>query len=154
MNAIETARQYGMEMARQILDAPSVYQEGPGTMGRHHDMPDGDYTELKLFFGEVTEEMQAAYREGYNRVSAASVLGSISTPRKAAAVRENGKKGGRPMKRYDLYINGTPQNIEVMAATPASAAKKLKLKDWLERDGRVWWDVGDVHCEVVPEDRW
>lgn len=32
--------------------------------------------------------------------SSAVALGSISTPKKAAAARENGKKGGRPVRRY------------------------------------------------------
>jgi hypothetical protein len=37
---------------------------------------------------------------------AAVALGSIRTPQKAAASRENGKKGGRPKKYEEFDIDG------------------------------------------------
>jgi hypothetical protein len=49
-----------------------------------------DYGE-NLAISEVSAEMDKA-----NRSAAASALGSIRSERKTAAVRENGKLGGRP----------------------------------------------------------
>lgn len=40
--------------------------------------------------------------------AAAALLGSISTPKKAAAVRANGKLGGRPKKALKPAKKGTP----------------------------------------------
>ena len=37
------------------------------------------------------------------RQQAAAILGSAKTPAKAKAVRENGKKGGRPRKKARVF---------------------------------------------------
>lgn len=64
-----------------------------------------DYADLKAKYAEWRKEQRedaraaakvTADREAWS--SAASALGSISTPAKAAAARENGKRGGRPRK--------------------------------------------------------
>jgi hypothetical protein len=47
---------------------------------------------------DTYEEAKQAESNAIDRSNAAAALGSVRSERKTAAVRENGKKGGRPRK--------------------------------------------------------
>jgi len=60
--------------------------------------------------------------------SAASVLGSVKTPAKAASSRENGKRGGRPAKP----ISPTPKYFNPVCFVEATSRQDLKRrKPWV-----------------------
>ena len=69
---------------------------------------------LQSNYGEITLDDNAVADNGdMNEIaSAARTLGSIKSERKAAAVRENGKRGGRPLSRFRLDYYGGAMSRE------------------------------------------
>lgn len=70
-NSIQTAHNLGVEFARQLNDSPNEAQNWSQLEPRD-DLPEEDYVNLRREFGEVTREMERAYREGFN--------GTFTTP--------------------------------------------------------------------------
>lgn len=70
ITAIEYARNAGVEFCRQILSDPINHQNGPGEFANSDDIPNGDYRDMTRRFGEVTVEMERAYKSGYNETAA------------------------------------------------------------------------------------
>lgn len=64
----EYARTAGAEYRRLLLTDPAYGFQGQTLrpMTNNDDLPEGDYTDLRQHFGEVTVEMERAYREGFN----------------------------------------------------------------------------------------
>lgn len=55
----------GQATAEELNDTPAEAQNW-SPLGVHDDMPDGDYHYLRGLFGEVTADMNSAYRRGFN----------------------------------------------------------------------------------------
>ena len=75
--------------------------------------------------------------------SAARALGSIRTPKKAAASKENGKKGGRPAAdkmKYDL-IN---DDGCLMSSVSATSFKNARAHFAAEYEGRYTIVCGEI----------
>lgn len=69
----------------------------------YEDAEDAFVTNPKRFYDETLAEsyvkrLATNLLSGFNSSKAASVMGSSKTPAKAAAARQNGRKGGRPRK--------------------------------------------------------
>lgn len=63
-NNIETAATLGREFAEYLRD--SADRDNWSTLCAGDDLPDGDYAMLRAEFGEVTREMERAYKAAFN----------------------------------------------------------------------------------------
>ena len=67
--------------------------------------------------------------------SAAAALGSVRSPAKTAAARQNGQLGGRPKLSDSLYRVGTATRVNLHEAGVAALLRKgLVEKDWSRND--------------------
>ena len=64
LNAISTAQSLARETADYI--AGSQDRDNWSRLDAHDEIPEGDYVYLRTEFGEVTAEMEAAYRAAFN----------------------------------------------------------------------------------------
>ena len=67
MNANEKSFESGKEFAAELNATPREAQNW-GKLGTNDDLPEGDYITLRDEFGEVTREMEQAYKKGFNSV--------------------------------------------------------------------------------------
>ena len=75
--------------------------------------------------GQEIDAMDCFFRQ---KSEAARVLGQISTPKKAASSRENGKKGGRPKG-----FSPTPESRQKMSETISRLAEeKRKTRETMD----------------------
>jgi hypothetical protein len=103
-NAKATAREY----AAEYPDCQIYVSWFRASDGQHGYLnPNGDH--------DITGHPWSAINP------AARALGSIKTEKKAAAARENGKKGGRPLK-YGISINNR--------LSDCAPAKAIEIMDW------------------------
>lgn len=94
---------------------------------------------------------------------AAVALGSISTPKKAAAVRENGKKGGRPKKQYEFVLKGHDFGDDTYSvwiwAEVQTGKKTVTIGAYVDENGHVSlgdhvdWNIHDdfARAGIDPE---
>lgn len=66
-NQIDVARALAMEFATQLNNTPND-AENWRALNDNDDLPDGDYTALRQQFGEVTRDMERAYKSAFNSV--------------------------------------------------------------------------------------
>ncbi len=64
-HTIVAAYDAGREMATELNATPSEAQNW-SLLARGDDLPEQDYLMLRRAYGEVTAEMEAAYRDGFN----------------------------------------------------------------------------------------
>jgi hypothetical protein len=101
---------------------------------------------LKRKYGEILTVDEVRH-ETSPIITAASALGSIRTEKKAAAARENGKKGGRPAMEMKTWCVLNNENGAFFGTVDAKTWKKaLTLAyDVYSRDRRFTLDViGDA----------
>lgn len=67
--ATDYAHAAGAEFCRQIMADTANHQNGAGEFTRNMNIPDEDYRDMTRRFGEVTVEMERAYKSGYNTVA-------------------------------------------------------------------------------------
>ena len=65
--AIETARKLAREFADYLNSRPDEAQNW-SPLGRFSELPEFDYVELRNQFGDVTGEIEDAYRDTFNDV--------------------------------------------------------------------------------------
>lgn len=61
----QTAYNLGVEFANELNETLHEMQNW-SPLEAHDDLPEGDYTTLRREFGEVTREMERAYKNGFN----------------------------------------------------------------------------------------
>ena len=67
MNANDKAFKAGKEFAAELNATPREAQNW-GKLNINNNLPEGDYVTLRDEFGEVTSEMEQAYKKGFNSV--------------------------------------------------------------------------------------
>ena len=68
MNTSEQkAFQAGKDFAAELNDTP-IEAQNWGKLFSTDELPEGDYVTLRDEFGEVTLEMESAYRNGFNEI--------------------------------------------------------------------------------------
>ena len=67
MSANEKSFAAGKEFAAELNSTPREAQNW-GKLDVNDDLPEGDYVSLRDEFGEVTAEMERAYKKGFNEV--------------------------------------------------------------------------------------
>lgn len=65
MNSIETARSIAIEFATELNNTPNEL-ENWHQMDVNDNLPEFDYIALRQQFGEVTREMERAYKTAFN----------------------------------------------------------------------------------------
>ena len=86
-------------MKAKIYQDPITKQELEGTARLIEEVREDDGDGLMLWIVDFGDGQVMRTVDKKDVISAAaSALGSIKSDRKAAAVRENGKRGGRPKK--------------------------------------------------------
>ena len=63
--ATDMARRIAIDMARELNGDPREAQNW-SALNEYDDLPEYDYLTLKLEFGKVTPEMEAAYKGAFN----------------------------------------------------------------------------------------
>ena len=65
-NSIETefAYAYGKQFAQEVNAGPD--RANWSVLGKTDDLPEFDYSALKSLFGDVTPEIEIAYKTGFN----------------------------------------------------------------------------------------
>ena len=91
--------------------------------------------------------------------------GKVKSEKKAQAVRENGKRGGRPLKTVTVGI-GPGEKIEIhhevtwvgytSLGEPAFAPQTEAAAKWLKRQGyeRAKWQLREVFDSLESEYTW
>lgn len=88
-----------------------------------------------------------------SKFSAASILGSIKTPAKAAASRENGKRGGRPLQFSMIFDNGGGTTLQTRNYChyyddPKQAAHDVTMILFYSDNPSRDWDGNDPECRM------
>ena len=65
--SIKIAQALGEEFAEYLNDGP-IERQNWSRLERSDDLPEFDYAELRNRCGDVTSEMEDAYRDGFNSV--------------------------------------------------------------------------------------
>lgn len=91
------------------LAADMVYATRHGSIKRAEDHGGDEWrtiaTNLKRKYGEDLSADQVRHEMSPTK-NAAAALGRIKSPRKSSSSRENGKKGGRPRKKFGTMQEG------------------------------------------------